>query len=156
MLRAIAQITNCSSYAALNQKRNISGSRAVIWYADHLYTPYNFEFCGRKRREQNQNFHIQFSLVFKGFIQLGIHFTIELLRVQPIRVLHYSALVILRYRIPIKPVQSLLKNYCRTFLFLSFSCQYFSVLLTTDIAYLCEIVLKVIQVSKKTVNNFLW
>ena len=43
--------TNLFLHAVLTKKRIISGSRAIVWSADHLYMSYTFELCMRKNKK---------------------------------------------------------------------------------------------------------
>ena len=49
-----------SSHPALNQKRNIFNSRAVLWNAECLNAPYSFVMWVKEWRKENLNFQVRF------------------------------------------------------------------------------------------------
>ena len=50
-----------SLHSALTQKGQISDTRAAVWCADCLYTPYSFEFCMRDKKERRRTAKLRFS-----------------------------------------------------------------------------------------------
>ena len=67
-------LINLSSHRALTKKRHIIDSRTVIWCADCSYTLHILKLCLRKQKEQNQNFHIQFSQLWERSTELWGYF----------------------------------------------------------------------------------